>query len=287
MTRNELLRQLKDEIQPTAQEQAMFEARLILKHVLDISDADMITSPDTVVDPPQLDKILEISKRRQGGEPLFRIFGKNEFWGLPFIVTQDVLDPRPDTEVLVETALKWIDDQGRTNEPLRILDLGTGSGCILLALLSELPNAYGVAVDYSYAAAKVAHQNAVQNVLQDRFMVVQSDWMTALNPGTFDLIVSNPPYIRAGDIPKLESGVKNHDPILALSGGIDGMDCYKKIIFSLESHLKAGAHAFLEIGFDQLDDMVRLVDDSMLRLNESISDYGGNLRVVDICCGDK
>lgn len=287
MTRNELLQQLKTDLQPVAKDQAMFEGRLILKEILDISDADLITSQDTAVTASQSDQILEISKRRQAGEPLFRILGQAEFWGLPFIVTPDVLAPRPDTEVLIEAALKWLRGQGRENEAFRILDLGTGSGCIVIALLSELSNAYGVAVDYSHAATKIAYQNAVHNGVEDRFTVIQSDWMTALEPKAFDLIVSNPPYIRVGDIPNLESEVKNHDPILALSGGIDGMECYKKIIFSLESHLRPEAHAFLEIGFDQLDDMVRLVDDSTLRLNESIADYGGNPRVVDICCGDK
>lgn len=286
-TQEELYATIRQRLEAVDPDAGALEARFILKDVMSLSDAELITQSGEAVPTGHQAQILNIVSKREAGEPLSRIMGQTEFWGLPFTVTPDVLDPRADTEILIEAALKWVAEHGRENDPLRILDLGTGSGCIPIALLSELPNATAIAVDYSYDAALIASRNAEQNKVCDRFMVIQSDWLTALQPQSFDLIVSNPPYIPSSDIANLSVEVKNHDPILALSGGIDGMDCYKKIIFSLESHLKDDAHAFLEIGFDQLSDLMRLVDDSTLRLCDSVADYGGIPRVVDICRGDK
>lgn len=260
------------------------EALSIIEHSTGKSEADLIAHPDFSIHNNQITEIRQVLKRRLSGEPLSRILGTKEFWGLPFKVTPDVLDPRPDTETLVEAVIRAYPDR---QTGLKFLDLGTGTGCIPIALLTEYPNASAVAVDFSHAAALVAVENAREIGVSDRFFVVQGDWMTALKPKSFDVITSNPPYILESEIKNLMDEVKNHDPILALSGGKDGLDDYKKIISQLKIHLKRDGVAFLEIGLGQLESLERLVDDSTLCLCDSVADIAGIPRVVEIRCGDK
>ncbi len=255
------------------------EVKMMVKTATGLSETDYITAPDTVITGAQAQALDQIITRRVKGEPLSRIMGEREFWGLPFKVTPDVLDPRPDTETLVEAVLSKVGDK---NENIKLLDLGTGTGCIPISLLKELPNVMAYAVDYSYEAAKVARENAIQNGVLERFHIIQGDWMSALKPRSFDMITSNPPYIIESDIENLMPEVKNHDPIIALSGGKDGLDDYKKIIFHLKTHLKKGASAFFEIGCGQLNDLTRLVDESNLWLCDSVADIAGIPRVVEI-----
>jgi release factor glutamine methyltransferase len=276
------------------------DIKMMVQHVTGYGEEAFITKPDAPVTADQQDALFKMVDRRKAGEPVTRILGVREFWGLEFYVTPNVLDPRPDTETLVEAALKFARGHQK-NQPdaarpracahgdkkIRILDLGTGTGCIPIALLSELPNATAVAVDVSAAALAVARRNADKNGVGDRIEFIQSDWFDNLEGREFDLIVSNPPYISDAVIPNLDVEVKNHDPILALSGGDDGLECYKKIISGLKIKLNGGNRAFLEIGFDQLESITRLVDDSNLRLCDSYCDLAGNPRVVEICSGDK
>src|SRR5690606_22717337 len=158
------------------------------------------------------------------GEPVSRIIGRKEFWGLAFKVTPDTLDPRPDTETLVEAALGWARAQAR---PLSILDLGTGTGCILIALLRELPAARGLGVDISEAALAVSRENAASHGVAGRAEFRQGNWFAALNPGeSFDLVVSNPPYIAESALESLAAEVKNHDPRAALTDEKEGLEAY-------------------------------------------------------------
>lgn len=261
---------------------------MIIEHVTGDGAEVFITAPDTPVSEAYQKQIKEIVERYLKGEPLTRIMGVREFWGLEFDVTSDVLDPRPDTETLIEAALKWIKAQNKEN--IRILDLGTGTGCIPISLLSELPHGTAVAVDKSTEALNVACQNAEKHNVSDRTKFVQGDWFDGLEGQEFDLIVSNPPYISDSVIQNLDDSVKNHDPFMALSGGESGLECYKKIIFGLRTYLNEQNRAFLEIGFDQLESVTRLVDDSNLWLVQSFKDLGGNDRVVEIAkrpSGDK
>ena len=290
---------------------------MIIEHVTGHGAEVFITAPDTPVSEEQQKQIETIVARHLKGEPLTRIIGVREFWGLEFAVTLDVLDPRPDTETLIEAALKW--SKERTNQAshpseswdltsikqedpksslgcvkikkkLRILDLGTGTGCIPISLLSELSHATAVAVDKSIRALNVARRNAEIHNVSDRIKFVQGDWFDGIEEQEFDLIVSNPPYISDSVIQNLDDSVKNHDPFMALSGGESGLECYKKIIFGLRTYLNEQNRAFLEIGFDQLESVTRLVDDSNLWLVQSIKDLGGNDRVVEIAkrpSGDK
>lgn len=277
-----------------------------IKHMIQAvtghDEADMITNPDAPITVEQEKQLDEIAARYKAGEPLTRILGVREFWGLEFEVTPDTLDPRPDTETLVEAALAYLKahpkNQPSTSHPaacghgdFKILDMGTGTGCILIALLSELPNAVGVAADISPKALEVARRNAQkydkQHKMSSRIDFVESDWMGALQGEQFDLIVSNPPYIVESVIDDLDVEVKNHDPILALSGGDDGLDCYKKIIFDLKKHLNSQNRAFLEIGFDQLKTVTGIVEESNLCVCDSYADLSGIPRVVEISNGDK
>jgi release factor glutamine methyltransferase len=171
-------------------------------------------------------------------------------------------------------------------KPLKILDLGTGTGCIPITLLTELPNATAVAVDVSADALDVAHTNAKKHGVDDRIEFVQDNWFDNVD-GVFDIITSNPPYIPASDIPTLSVEVQNHDPILALSGGNSGLEAYKKIFSSLNDFLKRDGRAFFEIGQNQHESVMRLVDESNLLLRDSRADIGGIPRVVEISCGDK
>lgn len=267
---------------PCAGDQADLESRIILMHRADISWSDIIAAPQKEIPPQTLEKIRADVQMRLGSKPLSRIYGEREFWGLPFIVTPDTLDPRPDTETIIECVL----DSYHDNPPQTILDLGTGTGCILITLLNIFKNAHGVAVDRSIAALKVAQQNAYKNKCADRISFVCSSWSDALHK-KFDLIVSNPPYIGSAVILGLDAEVKNHDPILALDGGEDGLDAYKHIFSSLKNILSPHGKAFFEIGYDQGETVSRLAEKSGLRVHKVHPDLAGLARVVEISCGDK
>ncbi len=256
------------------------EARMILEDYADVSWSDILSCPDRDIDDSQIRNIL---KRRLAGEPLSRIAGEREFYGRSFALGADTLDPRPDTETLIDAALK-----AHTTPPKTILDLGTGSGCILLTLLAQWPEARGVGVDLAGGALDIARANAQCHNLSDRTTFVQSNWWESLEDSVkFDLIVSNPPYIPNQDIANLDIEVKNHDPILALDGGNDGMDAYKIIFSQLKIHLNTGGLAFFEIGVGQCGYISRLAEDYRIRIEAIHPDLAGIPRVVEISCGDK
>lgn len=198
------------------------------------------------------------ARRRLAGEPVARILGTKDFWGLPLKLSADTLVPRPDTETVVEAALEILRAEGRTRTPLRIADLGTGSGAILLALLSELPDATGVGTDLSAAALDTAKANAQRLGLAPRADFTVSDYAGGLSD-PFDLIVSNPPYIRSADIASLAPEVRDHDPHLALDGGSDGLEAYRRIAPQAAGLLAPGGLLVLEVGQGQDGDVVRLV----------------------------
>ncbi len=263
-------------------ENGALAARILIKAVCAVSETDLIAQPDKEVTTEQ-DALLEsYVLRRLSGEPVTKILGRAEFWGLPFKVSADTLDPRADTETLVEAALERFKD----NPPATILDLGTGTGCIPIALLHEWPNARAVAVDISEKALVVAQENAQMNGVDDRITFVQSDWCEKLS-GPFDLIVSNPPYIPNQDVESLSAEVKNHDPVLALAGGEGGLNAYKRIFSQIPQFLKPGARVFVEVGYAQADDVTRIAKDTGANLSRIYPDLAGIPRVVEISYGDK
>ncbi len=263
------------------------EARHIICHVTNFSEDIFITNPAIEIEENVQLQIEEIVARRLEGEPLSKIIGRKEFWGLSFIVTKHTLDPRADTETLVRCILEYCKINDLHHKPLRILDLGTGTGCILITLLHELPQAFGIGIDYSLEAVKIANQNVQLHHLKDRMAIINGNWADAIDLSQIDIIISNPPYIKDDVIANLSKEVKNHDPILALSGGQDGLEAYKKIINTLKSNKNLKARIFFEIGYDQLQKVSQLVDDSNLYVRATEQDLSGNNRVIEIGCGDK
>jgi release factor glutamine methyltransferase len=225
------------------------EARLLVGHVLGIGPEAIIAGPERSLTVAESDRLAESAGRRVRREPLSHILGWREFWSLPFRVTAETLDPRPDSETLVEAALDCIADPVL---PVRILDLGSGTGCLLLAVLSERPHATGIGVDRNPGAVEIARANAAKLGLADRAVFASGDWGKGLDE-VFHLILTNPPYIPVTEIHGLAPEVALYEPRLALAGGPDGLDCYRAIAPDLHRLLKKGGHAVVEVGLGQAD----------------------------------
>jgi release factor glutamine methyltransferase len=255
------------------------DARFLVLDLLGLSTTDLILHGDRPLGSPDASRLEAGLARRLSGEPVARIVGAWEFWGLPFGLCAETLVPRADTETLVEVALAAQADRRR---PLRVLDLGTGSGCILVALLSELPNAFGIGLDHAHAALVQARTNADRNGVGRRAAFVQADWTAGLH-GAFDLVVSNPPYIASPAIPGLAVEVRCHDPLAALDGGTDGLDAYRHILRSLTlgpARLAPGGTLAFEIGYDQAAPVQRLGQEAGFGPGRVTRDLAGHARVV-------
>ncbi|MBA1154880.1 peptide chain release factor N(5)-glutamine methyltransferase [Microvirga mediterraneensis] len=275
-TRAEALRDLRRTLTEAGFETAALDARLLLLAALGIPATDLITRPDVPLSADEAEILAAFARRRLAHEPVARIVGTREFWGLPFRLSPETLVPRPDTETLVETALDLIPDR---RPPLRIVDFGTGSGCILVALLHELPNATGLGIDLSFGALATARANAAENGVGDRSRFALSRWADAVS-GPFDLIVSNPPYIASGVIPGLAEEVREHDPRLALDGGPDGLEPYRIILSEAKRLLEPGGLVVVEIGYDQEEDLTGLAAAHGLEILRVAHDLSGNPRCI-------
>jgi release factor glutamine methyltransferase len=231
-------------------EEPQADARILAAHALALSRAQLISQADRELEPREVDALSSRAARRLGREPVSRILGRREFWALPLTIDYSVLDPRPETETVVELALDWITTRHLRNEKLRVLDIGTGSGALLLALLSELRAASGVATDKSVAALSLARANARRLGFADRCTFIACDFAATLR-GPFDLIVSNPPYVSSGDIAELPPEVRDYDPRLALDGGEDGLDAYRAITTDALRLLVPRGRLIVELGQGQ------------------------------------
>jgi release factor glutamine methyltransferase len=243
-------RALTARFESAAIESAELDARTLAGHVLGLDLTGLITSAQRRLTEDESARLEDCARRRLAGEPVARIIGEKEFWGLPLGLSAATLVPRPDTETVVELALELLRADGATSRPLRIADLGTGSGAILLALLSELPTAQGFGTDISEQALQTAAANAGRTGLAPRATFIACDYATGLS-GLFDLIVSNPPYIRAADIAGLAVEVREYDPRTALDGGADGLDAYRALIPQAADLLAPGAALVVEAGEGQ------------------------------------
>lgn len=264
-------------------ETASLDARLLVQYVCDIDHSQVIKTPERILSSNENEKLIEFTKRRLQGEPIARIFGKSEFWSLDFALSMDTLVPRPETETLIEQTIEFLDE--RREEKLRLIDIGTGSGCILLSLLTELPFAFGVGLDKNLNALWTARRNASSLRLNDRCDFVNADWLGAIAV-QFDVIVSNPPYIRRKDIKSLPREVSLFDPHLALDGGEDGLDAYR-IIFQQASELLAPKGILVvEFGDGQANDLIAVLNQSPLgeRVDRSVIrlDIAGRERTLGI-----
>ena len=231
-------------------EDADVDARLLVGHALHLDRARLIAQSDRILEAREINVINALAARRLKREPVSRILGQKEFWSIALAITPDVLVPRPETETVVEGALDFVVRGGLRMEKLRILDIGTGSGALLLALLRELPNATGTGTDISTGALKVARENAARCGVEGRCTFVVCD-IASVVEGPFDLLVSNPPYIAHDEITSLAPEVKNYDPTVALDGGDDGLAAYRAIAADAKRLLAPGARMFVELGAGQ------------------------------------
>lgn len=255
------------------------DARLLLCHSACLELANIIVDPNVVLADECFRKFETLVERREKREPVSHLIGEREFWSLPFIVTADVLDPRPASETLIEAALDHVRDR---SEPVSVLDLGTGSGCLLIAVLSELPGARGVGVDTSEAALVIARRNAEKNLVDDCTTFVSSSWGRSVS-GSFDLILSNPPYISESERGDLEPEVAMYEPASALFAGKDGLSAYREVAPDILRLLNPDGVAAIECGRDQMTTVIEIFDDAGLRHVETRCDLDGIERSGVFC----
>jgi release factor glutamine methyltransferase len=257
-------------------ESPAIDARLMLEAAAGATRTDIVTDPYRGVSPEQAATLDDYLSRRARREPVSHILGRKGFWKIMLNVTPDVLTPRPDTETIVEAALRdWPEF-----EPRSILDLGVGSGAIILALLAERPAAKGLGIDISEDALAVARENAANLDLNTRCALLRGDWSAGLAPDEFDIVVSNPPYIPSAHIETLEPEVRDHEPRLALDGGADGLDHYRLLAPEILRVLKPGGRFLVEIGHDQSSAVEPLFRDAGAIEVATLKDLSDRHRVV-------
>jgi release factor glutamine methyltransferase len=251
------LRQAASRLQRGGIENAGNEARRLAAAVLGLTGAQLLSQPERPLGPQEADRLGRYVERRLAREPISRILGERDFYGRSFAIGPATLDPRPDSETLIVAALELVGEEGWLAAPLRILDVGTGSGCLLLTLLAELPNASGVGTDTSQAALQVARANAQRLGLWQRSRWLVADALDGI-AGHFDILVSNPPYIPTSQIDQLEPEVLCFDPHAALDGGVDGLQVFRRLAGAFHSVVTDG-WIVLEVGHDQAEVVVDLV----------------------------
>ena len=257
-------------------DEARRRARQLLAAALDLPAAEIFAHPERAIGDAERAGIRRIARRVAAREPLSRVVGHREFWGLEFVLSCDALDPRPETETVVETVLARLSDRGK---PYLFLDLGTGSGCLLLALLSEYPKASGIGVDVMPGAAATARRNAEQLRMHDRASFIAGNWGAAL-AGGFDVVVANPPYIASAELAQLPPEVRDHDPHRALDGGADGLAAYRAIAGELARLLMPGGLFAAEIGIGQDEAVARIIVAGGLAVEPAVADLAGIPRVI-------
>ena len=251
------------------------DSEILLSNSIKRDKKHIILNPKEVLNSEQLGKFKSLIERRKKGEPIAYLINKKEFWKDEFFVNKDVLIPRPDSELIIEQVLKIYskDDQ------LQILDIGTGSGCILLSILKERSNFYGTGIDISKKSINVSKFNAKQLHLTNRVKFFHSS-VDNFNNGKYDIIVSNPPYIEQLSLKYLEKDVVNFEPKLALSGGLDGFSKIRKVINKTSNLIKKNGKFILEIGFNQKNKVIKILKEEGFYVNKAIKDYGNNDRCI-------
>jgi release factor glutamine methyltransferase len=260
-------------------ESAEADARLLVGQALHRSRAQLAAETDRLLEAREVNVISALAARRLKHEPVARILGRKEFWSLELQVTPAVLVPRPETETVIETAVDAVTTRGLRMENLRVLDIGTGSGALLLAMLRELPKAVGIGTDISADALAVARANAERHRLDTRCTFVVGNIASGVD-GPFDFILSNPPYIASGDIASLPREVRDHDPRLALDGGVDGLECYRAIAAEVPRLLASGGRLIVELGAGQHEAVSALFTKTGLAVVDTRKDLAGIVRAL-------
>ena len=279
MTRVEALKHLGEVFRGVGIETAQRDARLLLLEAAGIEHMDLLRSPRDHLGADVAERLRDYVSQRVTRIPVARILGEWEFWSLPFTLVAESLVPRPDSETVVAAALIALKERRHANDGLRILDLGTGSGCLLISLLHEMKGATGVGVDIVPEAVAIAEHNAERNGVGDRARFEAADWGRGVT-GPFDLIISNPPYIAEQVIDTLEPEVRIHDPRLALSGGADGLEAYRAIAAALPDLLAPGGIVALEIGSDQAESVPAIYRERGYEIEGPFADFGARPRAI-------
>ena len=272
---SEIKKKLLDNFLLNGIETPELDARLVLKEVLSFDDKDLILRENENIPEKLIKKIFAIEARRLKGEPISKIFKKRDFYKSTFLISNDVLDPRPETELIVDIANNFI----KKNKVKNILDLGTGSGCILLSLLKENKMINGLGIDISKEAINIAQKNSKKLQLDKQSNFLISNWMSSIK-FKYDIVVSNPPYIPRKDIKKLSNSVRNYDPILSLDGGNDGLDCYRVIAKDLKRIINKDAIIIIEIGYNQFLSVIEIFKNNDFKLIKKYNDINGLDRVL-------
>ncbi|MFT3726637.1 MAG: peptide chain release factor N(5)-glutamine methyltransferase [Terricaulis sp.] len=271
-----LWRETRDRLIAAGVDTPVLDARVLLEAGAGVSRTEIITEPRRVLTGEQVAKVEALVKRREAREPIGHIVGIKPFWTIELAVNRDVLTPRPETEFVVEVGIQALSFA----EPSHVLDLGVGSGAILFSILGARPLATGVGVDKSEAALAVAHNNAHRLGLASRVALREGDWADGLDAASFDLVVSNPPYIRSYEIDRLEPEVAKYEPRLALDGGFDGLAAYRQVFPAIRRVLKPGGAFAVELGIGQAEAAWALADDAGLTPDEVNNDLSGVPRVI-------
>lgn len=254
---------------------SQLDCEVLLSNVLKISRENMLVDLNKEINHQDFINFNKLINRRKKNEPVAYIVGYKEFWNKQYKVNSDVLIPRPDTEILVEEVIKSI----QINSSLNILDIGTGTGCVLLSVLNERKKCYGIGLDVSKKAINIAKHNAKIQQMKNRIKFINSS-IDKFYVGKYDLIVSNPPYIKSGDIKNLDKNVGFYEPEIALNGGYDGYSKFREIVYKSSVLIKKKGKLFLEIGYNQKNEVIRILNYNKFYINKVVKDLGKNNRCI-------
>ena len=251
------------------------DARIILREIFNFDEKELILNSDLILSESKISKVQKIITRRLNFEPVSKIFGKRDFYNSTFSISDDVLDPRPETENIVEIANNFILEKGYES----FIDLGTGSGCIILSILKENKNLTAVGVDISIDAINIAKKNSKDMNLEKRSSFLVSNWLSSVY-NSYDLIISNPPYIPSDEIITLSKTVKNFDPLISLDGGQDGLKSYKEIAQDINRVINKNGRVILEIGYNQAHDVIKIFESKEFKLLKIYNDINDLNRIL-------
>ena len=256
-------------------ETSSLDSRIILKEVFCFDEKELILNSQLIVTKNKISEVNKILARRISGEPVSKIFGKRDFYKSTFLISEDVLDPRPETELIIEIANNFILDKGYKN----FIDLGTGSGCIILSILKDNKSLSALGIDISNKAINIAQKNCSNLNLEKQATFLVSNWLSKVS-GSYDLIISNPPYIPSKDVDTLSANVKNYDPLISLDGGEDGLKCYRQIAEDINRVIGKNGRVVLEIGYNQAEDVIKIFESKDFIFLDKYIDINGLDRIL-------